>query len=121
MQRARDWWGGGGKTPVTSTYDGSSVSALLTGMMFNAVYDECPHAEYTGIAIEYGTVPMLETLQALRAQQWLDRHPESAPSLAEQIRQQVKDAFYTDTVAWKEQVLAQSRQALCQAADGLAR
>ena len=121
LRRARDWWGGGGKTPVTSIYDGSSSSALLTGMMFNAVYDECPHAEYTGIAIEYGTVPMMETLQALRAQQWLDRHPESAPSLAEQIRQQVKDAFYTDTVVWKEQVVAQSREALWQAADGLAR
>ena len=35
--------------------------------------------------------------------------------------QQLKDAFYTDTVPWKEQVLAQSREALSQAADGLAR
>ncbi|MDB5947023.1 MAG: hypothetical protein JWQ33_2049, partial [Ramlibacter sp.] len=120
LQRARRWWSGGGKTPVTSIYDGSSVSAFLTGMMFNAVYEECPQAEYTGIAIEYGTVPVMETLQALRGEQWLDRHPEAAPGLAQQVRQQVKDAFYTDTDEWKEQVLAQSREALFQAADGLA-
>ena len=120
LQRARQWWSGGGKTPVTSIYDGSSVSALLTGMMFNAACDECPQAEYTGLAIEFGTVPVMETLQALRGEQWLDRHPEAPPGLAQQVRQQVKDAFYVDTEEWKAQVLAQSREALFQAADGLA-
>jgi hypothetical protein len=120
VQRARAWWSGGGKTPVTSIYDGSSVSALLTGMMFNAVYDECPQAQYTGIAIEYGTVPVMDTLQALRGEQWLDRHPEASPASARQVRKQVRDAFYVDTDAWKAQVLSQSREALFQAADGLA-
>lgn len=120
QQRARQWWDGGGKTPVTSVYDGSSVSAFLTGMMFNALYDECPQAEYTGIAIEYGTVPVMETLHSLRGEQWLQRHPDAAPALAQQIRQQLKEAFYTDTPQWKEQVVAQAREALFQAADGLA-
>jgi hypothetical protein len=119
LQRARRWWGGGGKTPVTSIYDGSSTSAFLTGMMFNAAYDECPQAEYTGMAIEYGTVPLMETLQALRGEQWLARQPAAAPELAQRIRQQMKDAFYTDTGEWKERVVAQAREALFQAADGL--
>lgn len=119
LQRARDWWDGGGKTRVTSIYDGSSTSAFLTGMMFNAVYDECPQAEYTGMAMEYGTVPVMQTLQSLRGEQWLQRHPEAAPALAQQIRQQVRDAFYTDTGEWKEQVVAQARAALFEAADGL--
>lgn len=119
LQRARDWWDGGGKTPVTSIYDGSSASAFLTGMMFNAVYDECPQAEYTGMAMEYGTVPVMQTLYSLRGEQWLQRHPEAAPALAQQIRQQVRDAFYTDTGEWKEQVVAQARDALFEAADGL--
>ncbi len=119
LKRARDWWDGGGKTPVTSIYDGTSASAFLTGMMFNAVYDECPQAEYTGIAMEYGTVPVMQTLQSLRGEQWLQRHPEATPALARQIRQQVKDAFYTDTDEWKEQVLAQARDALFEAAHGL--
>jgi len=32
----------------------------------------------------------------------------------------MKDAFYTDTPEWKDQVLRQAREALYQAADGLA-
>lgn len=120
LQRARAWWAGDGRTPVTSIYDGSSTSAFLTGMMFNAVYDECPQAQYTGMAMEYGTVPLMQTLQSLRGERWLDRHPEAPPDLAREIRQQVKDAFYTDTAQWKEQVVAQAREALFQAADGIA-
>lgn len=119
LKRARHWWDGGGSTPVTSIYDGSSASSFLTGMMFNAVYDECPQAEYTGMAMEYGTVPVLQTLQALRGEQWLQRHPQAPPELAQQIRRQVKDAFYTDTGEWKEKVVAQARDALFQAAAGL--
>ena len=120
LKRARQWWDGSGKTPVTSVYDGSSTSSFLTGMMFHAVYDECPQAEYTGMALEYGTVPVMQTLQSLRGEQWLHRHPQAPPGLARQIRQQVKDAFYTDTDEWKEQVVAQARDALFQSADGLA-
>ncbi|MBG9389753.1 M14 family metallopeptidase [Caenimonas aquaedulcis] len=119
--RARAWWDGGGATPVTSIYDGSSTSAFLTGLMCNAVYEECPQAQYTGIALEYGTVPVLETLQALRAEHWLDRHPQPPGSaLASGIKQQMKGAFYIDTPEWKSAVLAQARQALVQGADGLA-
>lgn len=120
VARARRWWDGGGRTPVTSIYDGSSSAALLTGMMWNAAYEECPQAEYTGIAMEYGTLPVMETLQALRADQWLGRHPDAPPALAEAIRKDVKDAFFTDTPAWKDAVLAQARESLFQAVDGLA-
>ncbi|GAB3649139.1 M14 family metallopeptidase [Ramlibacter alkalitolerans] len=117
--RAGAWWSGGGRTPVTSIYDGSSTSAFLTGLMFGAAYDECPQAEYTGIALEYGTVPVLETFQALRAEQWLRRHPEASQAQKDAIRRQVFEAFYTDTDAWREQVVAQAREALLQAVEGL--
>lgn len=121
VQRARDWWAGGGATPVTSIFDGSSTSAFLTGLMCYAAYDECPQAEFTGIALEYGTVPVLQTLQALRAEHWLHLHPDAPAELARAIRQQMKDAFYTDTEVWKEAILRQAQQALDQAAAGLAR
>jgi hypothetical protein len=121
LERASAWWGGGGRTPVTSIYDGTSSSAPLTGMMWSAFYDECPQAEYTGITLEYGTLPMMETLQALRADHWLHLHPEAPAQHAAQIKQQIKDTFYVDTKEWKEQVLAQARDALFQAANGLSR
>ncbi len=119
VARARRWWDGGGRTPVTSIYDGSSSSAFLTGMLFNAAYDECPQAEYTGIALEYGTVPVLEAMQALRAEQWLHRHPDAPAQQAQTIRRLVRAAFYTDTDAWREQVVAQAMEALDQAVAGL--
>jgi len=119
LARARQWWGGQGVTPVTSIYDGSSSSAFLTGLMWMALYEECPQAEYTGIAMEYGTQPMAEVMLALRAEHWLNIHPEAPVALARQIKQQMMDAFYTDTDAWKGQIISQARQALFQAVDGL--
>ncbi|HZN47245.1 MAG TPA: DUF2817 domain-containing protein, partial [Ramlibacter sp.] len=77
-------------------------------------------AEYTGMALEYGTVPVLETLQALRAEQWLRAHPEAPAPLADAIRRQIMTAFYTDTDAWREQIATQARESLVQAVEGLA-
>lgn len=119
LARARQWWGGGGATPLTSVYDGSSTSPPLTGMMWSAVEEECPQAEYTGIALEYGTVPLLQVLQALRAEHWLHQHPEAPAELAQEIRRDILAAFYTDTDAWRGQIISQARQAMFQAVDGL--
>ena len=119
IARARHWWGADGATPITSFYDGSSTSAFLTGLMWTAIYDECPHAEYTGIAMEYGTLPILDMMQALRAEHWLHIHPEAPAALAAHIKAQMLAAFYTDTDAWKGQIIAQARQALFQAVQGL--
>ncbi|MDP9929897.1 M14 family metallopeptidase [Variovorax paradoxus] len=116
--RANDWWGTPA-APVTSIYDGSSTSAPLRGLMCEAVYQECPAAEYTGIALEYGTLPMLDVLNALRADHWLHKHPEAPADLADGIRARMREAFYTDTDAWRGQVVSQARQAMFQAVDGL--
>ena len=119
LARARGWWNADGTTPVTSIYDGSSSSAFLTGLMWNAIYEECPDAEYTGIAMEYGTLPPFEMMQALRAEHWLNIHKDASPELASQIRQQMMDAFYVNTDDWKKQVIDQARVAMFQAVDGL--
>ena len=113
--RAKAWWG-----EVTSIYDGSSTSARLQGMAFEAVYGECPQAEYTGIALEYGTLPLTEVMTALRADQWLENHPEAPSDVRVAIKRATRDAFYTDTPAWKHQVVAQGLDAALQAVAGLA-
>ena len=119
LKRARQWWGGDGATPVTSIYDGSSTSAFLTGLMWLALVQECPNAVYTGIAMEYGTLPMTDVSYALRGEHWLNNHPEAPADQARQIKQQMLAAFYTDTDAWKGQIISQARQAMFQAVDGL--
>jgi hypothetical protein len=115
LARARAWWG----KEVTSMYDGSSTSARLTGMMCLAAYDELPQAEYTAIAMEYGTQPMLEVMHALRGEHWLHQHPEAPAELAREIKQLMLEAFYTDTDAWKGQIISQAMQAMFQAVEGL--
>ena len=126
VERARSWWGGKNDgvdgspaTPITSIYDGSSTSAFLTGLMWHSIYQEAPQAEYTGIAMEFGTVPILDVLSALRAEHWLNNHPEKSPELAKQIKAQMLAAFYTDTDLWRGQIISQARQAMFQAVDGL--
>ena len=114
--RTRAWWG----DAVTSIYDGSSTSPLLSGLMWNAAYEECPQAAYTSIALEYGTLPPEQMLDALRGDQWAENHPEAAPELLARIKRQTRDAFYTDTDAWKLQVLAQAHEAARQWLAGLA-
>ncbi|MEN9539394.1 MAG: hypothetical protein RLZZ126_1629 [Pseudomonadota bacterium] len=120
VARARAWWDGGGATPVTSIYDGSSTSAYLTGLMWMAAHQECPGTEVTSMAMEYGTQPMLDVMNAMRGEQWLQLHPKAPQEQAKKIKQQMLEAFYTDTDAWKGQVISQARQAILQAIQGLA-
>ena len=115
LARARAWWG----ERITSIYDGSSNSALLTGLMWMAAYEEAPQAEYTGIALEYGTLPLMDVLDAVRADQWLENHPEVDEATRRAIKQQVRDAFYTDTDTWKRRIVEQGLEAAQQAVAGL--
>ncbi len=115
LDRARRWWG----DQVTSVHTGTSNSVALTGPIQNAVETECPHVEYTGICLEFGTLPLDQMLQALRADHWLYQHPEANEDLALRIHQGMRDAFYTDTDAWRRQVWAQALEATQQALAGL--
>jgi len=116
LARARAWWG----PDVTSIYDGSSTSARLTGLMWLSAYEECPQAEYTGIALEYGTLPFDEIGLALRADQWLENHPEAGSTQRREIKQRMRDVFYDDSDAWKARIVEQGLAAARQAVAGLA-
>ena len=119
-RRARAWWG----PAVTSVNDDSSTSTFLTGPVWTAAVDECPRAEYTGIALEFGTVPLLEVLQALRAGNWLHARlqgdgPRPPVEMVEAIGRQMVEAFFIDTDEWKSVVLDQAKEAIQQAIDNL--
>ncbi len=116
IARTKAWWG----ADVTSFFDGTSMSAVLTGVNAGAVYDECPGVAFAGIALEYGTLPMPEVIGALRADGWLESHSEAPPAQRAAIKQQVRAAFYCDADDWKETVVAQARTATLAALPGLA-
>ena len=113
--RAKAWWGQG----ITSIYDGSSSSPMLTGLMWMAAYQECRQAEYTGIAMEYGTQAPDKVIYALRGDHWLQGHPEAPEALKKQIKQDLMDAFYVDTDEWRSQIVEQAMAAMHQAVTGL--
>ena len=47
--------------------------------------------------------------------------PKPPPNGADAIKRQVRDAFYTDTDAWKQRIVEQGLEAARQALAGLAR
>ncbi|HSQ81152.1 MAG TPA: M14 family metallopeptidase [Casimicrobiaceae bacterium] len=111
IARAKAWYG----ADVTSFYDGSSTSPLLTGVSFHAALEACPEVEFTGIALEYGTLSLEATLQALRADQWLRNHPGTDAATRAAIKRQLRDAFHDEREEWKAMVYAQARVAVLQA------
>lgn len=114
LARATAVWG----DQVKSIYKGTSVSARLEGLLVFAAYDELPRAELTGCAIEFGTLPVMQVLQALRAENWLRRHPGAPQTERSALRRQVRDAFYCDADDWKAMVVEQSRAVTLQALTG---
>ena len=114
-QRAHAWWG----SNVTSSDDGSSVSAKVAGPIWTAIYEECAQAEYTGLVLEYGTLSSIQVLDALRADQWLENHPETPESTRLRIKDQMLNAFYIDNDEWKQQVVRQAQEVAWQAVAGL--
>ncbi|MDC6378923.1 M14 family metallopeptidase [Pseudomonas graminis] len=115
IERTRQWWG----QHVTNSAEGNSSSVELNGSLDNALLQECPNVEYTGIALEFGTLPAPQVLQALRAEQWLKNHAQAFPEQHSEIKRQLRDAFYIDEDSWKRQVLEQSREVMWQALVGI--
>jgi len=115
LARARAWWG----ADVTSFHEGSSVSAALKGAMYVAAYEECPGAQYTGIALEFGTVGLQEVFGALRADHWLHNHPDAPPAHRAAVNAAMRRAFYSETPEWQESVVNQGHAAATAALDRL--
>jgi Protein of unknown function (DUF2817) len=117
VERARGWWGAQVKSLGD---DGASLSALQ-GTVQLAARRLCKQAEQlTCTVFEFGTVTPEETLMALRGRQWLTRHPQAEPAQAAAIEQRMRDAFYTDTDAWRAGVVRQGGAAAREAVTGLA-
>jgi hypothetical protein len=69
--------------------------------------------------MEYGTQPPDKVIGALRGDHWLHLHPEASDALCQKIKQDLMDAFYTDTDTWRTQIVDQAMDAMHQAVSGL--
>ena len=64
-------------------------------------------------------MPQTEVMTALRADQWLENHPDAGDPQRGEIKRQVRDAFYTDTDEWKQRIVEQGVDAAWGAVRGL--
>ncbi|WP_169545912.1 M14 family metallopeptidase [Sneathiella aquimaris] len=116
IDRAKTWY----DNEITSPADGSSSSAIVEGTIDIGYAQSAPDAVHTCIALEYGTVPVLDVLDALRADNWLYIHGDINSDLGKKIKKQVRDAFYCDTDEWKAKIWQRGHETVSKALKGLA-
>lgn len=113
--RACSIWG----NLVKTTKEGESVSADLAGTLKLGVIRMLPEAEMTAVSIEYGTVPALVALRALRDENWLHHLGESGTPRARRIKRNLLAAFNPDDNAWRAAVWRKGSDAVTQALNWL--
>lgn len=100
-ERVRTWWG---DHPVGIQETGESVSALVRGEWLTAARERLAPSEATVVALEWGTVDLIQVLQALRADNWLHVHGDPTGPAAGAIKSAIRAAFADDDPAWAERV-----------------
>ena len=114
--RARAWYG----DSVTSPEGGTSTSAVVRNHMGEGYANMLPGAELTTVAVEYGTYSVNDVMMALRADNWLRFRGDFKSALGQEIKKQVRRAFYPDKDDWRELVWYRGRQVIRQGLSALA-
>lgn len=117
FKRAARWYG----SSVTSPSGGTSTSADILGDGLSAAVTLLSHAQVTPMALEIGTLEVMQVLAALRADAWLHGYGEVRSAQGQAIKKQIRDAFYGDADDWKGMVAGQALLATRQALAGLQR
>jgi predicted deacylase len=116
LARSRRWYG----PEVKDLMADESVSAVIRGSVASGVRAALPDREITYLGLEFGTRPMLEVLQALRADHCLSSDPHADAAELQQARQQMRAAFYTESPAWQTAVYGRVADFVFRASRGLA-
>jgi hypothetical protein len=98
--RALKWFG----PEVTSIVKGDSTSAPVSGSVADGIYACARTTTCTYIALEFGTLPKMKVLEALRADHWLNAYGNQQSPLRAKIKKDIRDAFYVDESWWKAAV-----------------
>jgi hypothetical protein len=98
--RVKDWFG----AEATSTDDGNSSSAPVAGDTTIAFDETLPRAKVTAVTLEYGTEPLRDMVDALRADNWLHVHGRLESAQGRAIKARLRAAFYPDKDDWRTMV-----------------
>ena len=116
-ERTVAWYGSNVKSAIV----GNSASVQLSGTIDFGYRRSCPNAEQTAITLEFGTLPLQEVHEAIRADNWLyakggaetSRHFNS-------IKAQMRAAFYGEDNQWKKDIWIRGQEIIEQALNGVA-
>jgi hypothetical protein len=101
---AKKWYG----EEVQSLNRGEAVATALAGSVADAFPQSTPDLKVVYLALEFGTLPPMDVLTALRADHWLHAVPNRATHLRDQIRHQMREAFNLDVPWWRAAVYSRA-------------
>jgi hypothetical protein len=116
LARIRDWFG----SEATSSDDGSSTSAPVAGDTNVGLDEALPKAAVGGITLEYGTEPLRDMIDAVRADNWLHTHGRLDSSEGRAIKARMRKAFYPDADDWRAMVWERAVEVTRRMVKGLA-
>ena len=114
--RLASWYGDGGYTLPS---EGTSVSSDVTGDVLDGLDDWLDSPEVTGVAIEWGTVDIVEVANSLRADAWLHSYGDPRGPEAGPIKAGLKAAFAPADPQWAAMVWDRFTEVTAAAAAGL--
>lgn len=100
-------------TAGTTAYSGSKGS-ILAG--FRPPLDSL---RYCGVGLEFGTRERDAVRRAVEADTWLHLHGDAASPQGQQIKKDLRDAFYPEESAWKQAVWERGQEVVRLSLDGL--
>ena len=115
-KRALAIWG---PERTKTTFTGESFSTHLAASLKLAIPQLLPTAEVTAVSLEFGTVPPLEVLKALRAENWLHHHGGSDHPRATEFKTCLLRAFHPAPQTWEASVEAKGKDAIGRALENL--
>ncbi len=99
------WYG----PSVTNPSLGDAVSAKVIGTVAEVYNTLSPDVDLAPIALEFGTQPIMQVLEALRADHWLYATGKGQDfQLYDAIKNQIRNAFFVDSNQWKAAVYAKT-------------
>jgi hypothetical protein len=106
---------------VHSTTAGSSNYAGSKGSILAGFRPGSEQQEWTSVGLEFGTIDSKTVAHAMRGDIWLYAYGDPASPLADEIRGNVRDAFYIDESKWKNMLWERGREVIQRVIDKLSK
>lgn len=116
LRLAQAWWG----DAVTSPAMGQSDSPIIEGNLRMGLVRFCEPATTVAINIEVGTISSQDVRLSVIADNWLHLRGDVFSPLGQQIKKQIRAAFYPESDAWRQLCYPRAVEIQSQALAGLA-